>query len=307
MGSRAELSRQSAAAPPSSATTSRRLMSTEGGWLASRQRPSERLRTTPRRSADKPADSTGQLTLGCKRPAPNKSPAMRAGSKRHSIRANEQRSGQSIGFHSGRLSTVKSGAYVCHQTDSRCRTGFYANRHIQDFCTELEELRPREARPDRSQTHQAMTMRTSPSAARAKRVKFTPEATEKIKELVAQGASREEIASLLGVTVGSLQVTCSRLGISLRRKILHSGPTPHLRRPKGTVIPAQGSVGVAYEQEQTAAEVLPARSAKISIIMRYRGEEVSTDLPLTSAIPGGPRANSFGRERRPQRSGRGCR
>ena len=25
------------------------------------------------------------------------------------------------------------------------------------------------------------------------------------------------------------------------------------------------------------------------------------------AIPGGPRANSFGRERRPQRSGRGCR
>ena len=121
-----------------------------------------------------------------------------------------------------------------------------------------------------------------PSAARAKRVKFTPEATEKIKELVAQGASREEIASLLGVTVGSLQVTCSRLGISLRRKILHSGPTPHLRDPKGTVIPAQGSVGVAYEQEQKAAEVLPARSAKISIIMRYRGKEVSTDLPLTS-------------------------
>ena len=121
-----------------------------------------------------------------------------------------------------------------------------------------------------------------PSTARAKRVKFTPEATAKIKELVAQGASREEIASLLGVTVGSLQVTCSRLGISLRRKILHSGPTPHLRDPKGTVIPAQGSVGVAYEQEQKAAEVLPARSAKISIIMRYRGKEVSTDLPLTS-------------------------
>ena len=117
-----------------------------------------------------------------------------------------------------------------------------------------------------------MTMKNvRPSAARAKRVKFTPEATEKIKELVAQGASREEIASLLGVTVGSLQATCSRLGISLRRKILHRGP-----------IPAQGSVGVAYEQEQEAAEVLPARSAKISIIMRYRGKEVSTDLPLTS-------------------------
>ena len=92
---------------------------------------------------------------------------------------------------------------------------------------------------------------------------------------MAQGASREEIASLLGVTVGSLQATCSRLGISLRRKILHRGPIPCL----------QGRypwVGVAYEQEQEAAEVLPARSAKISIIMRYRGKEVSTDLPLTS-------------------------
>ena len=153
---------------------------------------------------------------------------------------------------------------------------------FMDFCTELEDSARAGRRPSLA-THQAMTMtNTSPSAARTKQVKFTPEAIEKIKELVAQGASREEIASLLGATVGSLQVTCSRLGISLRRKILHSGPTPHLRDPKGRVIPAQGSVGVAYEQEQTAAEVLPARSAKISIIMRYRGKEVSTDLPLTS-------------------------
>ena len=127
---------------------------------------------------------------------------------------------------------------------------------------------------------------TRPSAARGRRVKFTPEATEKIKELVAQGASREEIASLLGVTVGSLQVTCSRLGIRLRRKILHSGPTPHLRDPEGKVIAFQGSVGVAYEQKQKAEEVLPACSAKISIIMRHRGKEVTTDLPLTSQALG---------------------
>ena len=126
-----------------------------------------------------------------------------------------------------------------------------------------------------------MTMTNTSPSARGRRAKFTPQAIEKIKELVAQGASREEIASLLGVTVGSLQVTCSRLGISLRRKIFHSGRSPHLRDPKGRVIPLQGSVGVAYEQEQKAAEVLPARSAKISIIMR-RGKEVSTDLPLTS-------------------------
>ena len=126
-----------------------------------------------------------------------------------------------------------------------------------------------------------MTMtNVSPSAGRGGRVKFTPQAVDKIKELVAQGVNREEIASLLGVTVGSLQVTCSRLGISLRRKILHSGPTPRLRDPTGTVIPFQGSV--AYEREQKAEEVLPVRSAKISIIMQYRGKEVTTDLPLRS-------------------------
>ena len=103
---------------------------------------------------------------------------------------------------------------------------------------------------------EAMTMTNASPSARGRRAKFTPQAILKIKELVAQGASREEIASLLGVTVGSLQVTCSRLGISLRRKILHSGPTPHLRDPKGRAIPFQGSVGVAYAGEQKTEEVL---------------------------------------------------
>ena len=94
---------------------------------------------------------------------------------------------------------------------------------------------------------EAMTMTNTSPSARGRRAKFTPQAIEKIKELVAQGASREEIANSLGVTVGSLQVTCSRLGISLRRKILHSGRSPHLRDPKGRAIPFQGSVGVAYD------------------------------------------------------------
>ena len=46
-----------------------------------------------------------------------------------------------------------------------------------------------------------------------------PQAIEQIKELIAQGKSRDEVANLLGVTVGSLQVTCSRLSISSRRMI----------------------------------------------------------------------------------------
>ena len=50
------------------------------------------------------------------------------------------------------------------------------------------------------------------------RFKYTPERIEQIKNLVERGKPREEIAELIGVTVGSLQVTCSRLGISLRRQ-----------------------------------------------------------------------------------------
>lgn len=52
---------------------------------------------------------------------------------------------------------------------------------------------------------------------RGRAVKFTPERIEQIRNLVERGTSREEIAEIIGCTVGSLQVTCSRLGISLRR------------------------------------------------------------------------------------------
>jgi|SRR5262245_15653301 hypothetical protein len=65
------------------------------------------------------------------------------------------------------------------------------------------------------------TTNAEPSAAGSKSgrrcSKFTPQVLEKIKEMVAQGLSREEIAKSLDATVGTLQVTCSRFGISLRR------------------------------------------------------------------------------------------
>jgi hypothetical protein len=87
--------------------------------------------------------------------------------------------------------------------------------------------------------------------------KFTPERIEQIKNLVERGKRREEIAELIGVTVGSLQATCSRLGISLRR------PRP---KPMPT-LPSKPA---------KAAEV-----ARFAISMRYRGEERTTELPLT--------------------------
>ncbi len=46
---------------------------------------------------------------------------------------------------------------------------------------------------------------------------FTPERMDQIRTLVERGTSREEIADMIGVTLGSLQVTCSRAGISLRK------------------------------------------------------------------------------------------
>jgi DNA invertase Pin-like site-specific DNA recombinase len=53
-----------------------------------------------------------------------------------------------------------------------------------------------------------------------KRIKFTPERIQQIRNLVEQGKSREEIAELIDVTVRFLQITCSRLGIGVRRSSL---------------------------------------------------------------------------------------
>ena len=102
-----------------------------------------------------------------------------------------------------------------------------------------------------------------------------------------QGASRDEIANLLEVTVGSLQVTCSRLGISLRRNSLRNGSAHRALDGRGRSIPAPGAVGIASVREQKTEEVPQtavdaAPLPKIAIRMRYRGNEVATDVPLTS-------------------------
>src|SRR5262249_52634386 len=64
---------------------------------------------------------------------------------------------------------------------------------------------------------------TAQLPARGRKIKFTPERIQQISNLVERGKSKEEIAELIGVTVGSLQVTCSRLGISLRRVVFNNG------------------------------------------------------------------------------------
>jgi hypothetical protein len=128
-----------------------------------------------------------------------------------------------------------------------------------------------------------MTMTNASSSARGRRaVKFTPQAIEKIREFVTEGISRDEIANRLGVTVGSLQVTCSRLGISLRRTILSNGShhTADVRR-----IPTPGSVGIAHAREQKEVSQPAARAthlANFAVMMRHKGKEKTIDLSLPS-------------------------
>jgi len=84
----------------------------------------------------------------------------------------------------------------------------------------------------------------TPALTRGRQIKFTPERIQQIKNLVERGKSREEIAELIGATVGSLQVTCSRLGISLRRPTFNDG-TNSLRRaePRFYRVSTPGSSG----------------------------------------------------------------
>src|SRR3954469_11602752 len=77
----------------------------------------------------------------------------------------------------------------------------------------------------------------TPTPSRGRQIKFTPERIQQIKNLVERGKHREEIAELIGVTVGSLQVTCSRLGISLRRPRLKPVPTPPSKPAKAADVP----------------------------------------------------------------------
>jgi hypothetical protein len=148
---------------------------------------------------------------------------------------------------------------------------------------------------------------------RGRQIKFTPERIQQIKNLVERGKSREEIAELIGVTVGSLQVTCSRLGISLRRPTFNTGAgslrreeprfkvsTPALLQLTTERLERHARPGPA-EQAQAptpcqAQDTAPwqgwakrakeAGAASFAIRMQYRGEERTTELPLTQDVMG---------------------
>jgi hypothetical protein len=149
------------------------------------------------------------------------------------------------------------------------------------------------------------TVRTfSGPSFRGRPTKFTPERIQQINNLVERGKSREEIAELVGVTVGSLAVTCSKLGISLRRRMVNNGV--RLLRPIKTASRA-GTGTVDCEREaplqpaerddtsmskyvvgdtpsQERAEALTTTLAQFTIRMEHKGVECKTEIALTPAM-----------------------
>ena len=149
---------------------------------------------------------------------------------------------------------------------------------------------------------------------RGRQTKFTPERIQQIRNLVERGKSREEIAELIGVTLGSLQVTCSRLGVSLRRPTFNTGAgllwrgAPGLKgtgnhhpddASKGVILqstkerPEQNPQSAPVEQAQTptphqerAKSMNEVGLANFAIRMRYKGDERTTELPLTHDMIG---------------------
>ena len=139
---------------------------------------------------------------------------------------------------------------------------------------------------------------TTQLSTRGRLIKFTPERIQQIRNLVERGKSREEIAELIDVTLGSLQVTCSRLGISLRRPVFDTQAGLLRRgRPHFNNVPPDRAGGVPIrpteEQPQsgpgeqvqptTPAQERPHKvdSVHLALRMQYRGGERITELPLT--------------------------
>ena len=110
----------------------------------------------------------------------------------------------------------------------------------------------------------------APGSRGGRQVKFTPERMNQIRNLVERGMTREQIAEMIGVTVGSLQVACSRRGISLR--------------------PPKFNTGVARLDRVSAPPSAPVASAAseagVAVVIRYRNKEQVIPLPLTQDMIG---------------------
>jgi hypothetical protein len=144
-------------------------------------------------------------------------------------------------------------------------------------------------------------------SSRGRQTKFTPENIRQIVNLVERGKAKEEIAEIIGVTPGTLQVSCSKMGISLRRPSfdMGTGPLRH-RRPRwrngaglkmvrqdtrSEDIIEQGTEENLTDERKTAPQEACDRSsgsglaaASFAIRMQYKGKERVTELPLDAEM-----------------------
>jgi hypothetical protein len=119
-----------------------------------------------------------------------------------------------------------------------------------------------------------MSLQEAASQGGRRATKFCPANVQKIKDWVAEGISREEIAERLDVTLGSLQVTCSRLGISLRRRHVVNGNASHSRVMSGN--------GTRHDIPNHPPMIRHMRvDGQFQISLERGGMRRATALPLT--------------------------
>jgi hypothetical protein len=107
---------------------------------------------------------------------------------------------------------------------------------------------------------------------KGRRRKFTSDNIARIKDWVAQGVCRDEIANRLEVTVNSLQVTCSKLGISLRKRSLANG--------NGAIPP----VGVVHRSVKRIEQDNIAAQAQFTLLLKSQNRQKAIDLPLCQGL-----------------------
>jgi hypothetical protein len=149
---------------------------------------------------------------------------------------------------------------------------------------------------------------TTSALAQGRQTKFTPANIRQIINLLDRGKNKEEIAEIIGVTPATLQVTCSKLGISLRRPTIDAAGGSRQRRPRFQ----NGNTANMREQSREAVQaaergeelqtvqeatnpggdhtIIRLRAKKqltessgpysVTLTIRYKGEERIVDLPV---------------------------
>lgn len=118
--------------------------------------------------------------------------------------------------------------------------------------------------------------------AKGRPVIFTPERMDQIRNLVERGRDRHEIAEIIGCTVGSLQVTCSKAGISLR--IPRTGTPMMSAKRQPSLLPAEINGGDNDNDNGNGHALAPVtqtpKARGVSCVLRLCYGNHTYDLPL---------------------------